>query len=81
MIYVLLALNVVLFLLPILTYRMGLREGMGIAKGIALAPIKNPVQVIAEAKERKASKAKADAFSKGFANLMSYTGDAQREGE
>ena len=79
--YILLALCGVLFLLPLWTYRMGLREGMAITKGVAPAPVKNPVQVFVEAKERKVSKAKADAFSKGFANLMSYDGTRQKEGE
>lgn len=79
--YVLLALCGVLFLLPILAYRMGLREGMAIAKGIAPAPIKNPVQAIVEAKERKVIKAKNDKIAQGIANIMAYDGTQQREGE
>ena len=74
--------GVCFFFIPLWAYRRGLKDGLALAQGKAPEPIKSPVQVYAEHVERKAevqtAKAQTSSFEEGFANIMGYTGDAQK---
>lgn len=73
--------GVCLFIIPMWSYRRGLRDGLAIHQGKPIEPIKSPIQSISEHRENKKEKKEADKISEGLANLLSYDGTAQKEVE
>lgn len=64
----------------LLAYERGITIGMRAVKGIEPPEIKNPVQVITEAKEAKQQKVVDDLFTQGVNNIFNYDGNPQKEG-
>ena len=65
------------FFVPIICYRIGLREGYELAKGKTPEPIKNPVKVVQEVINDNKTKKENSEYLEGLNNLLNYTGDPQ----
>ena len=69
------------FFVPIICYRIGLKEGYEMANGKIPKPIQNPIKTITEGieskKENKQAKEERKTFLEGLNNIMNYDGDSQ----
>lgn len=69
------------FFVPIICYRIGLKEGYEMAKGKTPSPIQSPVKKITEGienrKENKQAKEERKTFLEGLNNIMNYDGEPQ----
>jgi len=69
------------FFVPIICYRLGIKEGYEMANGKMPKPIKNPIKAVSEGienrKENKQAKEERKTFLEGLNNLMAYDGEPQ----
>lgn len=74
-------LGLCLFIVPMWSYRLGIKDGLNLSKGKAPEPIKTPVAMYKQHTEGKQGKEEQSKLSQGIHNLMSYDGSPQEEGE
>jgi hypothetical protein len=69
------------FFVPIICYRIGLKEGYEMANGKMPKTIQNPIKTITESieakKENKQAKEERKTFLEGLNNIMAYDGEPQ----
>lgn len=63
-----------------LIYRQGVKDGIAVSAG-GKPEVLNPVTHIKRYKEDKQEKEHEEQYINAFGNLMSYTGETQKEGE
>lgn len=72
-----------LFIVPVWAYRRGLQDGLALNQGKTPEPIKSPIQVVTEHRDRqqemKETKEANDKLSEGLTNLMAYDGSPQKK--
>jgi hypothetical protein len=76
-----LVLGLVLFLCCIISYTLGLKHGKQLSNNITPKLDINPVKAYKEHKEAKEEKKEIDKVAEGWQNILTYTGDPQKEGE
>ena len=59
-------------------YRRGISDGVRLSEGKAIEPIRSPVAVVQEYKEKKETEAQQDLINEGIANIFEY--DPQKRG-
>lgn len=69
------------FVVPLLAYRRGLKDGLNIQQGKQPEPIKSPVQHIRDRKEQKEAEKEQDMMMEGLQNILSYDGEPQEVGD
>lgn len=62
-------------------YRLGLMDGLRLQRGQQIEPIKTPLQVIDQRKERKETKKQDSLVQQGINNIFAYDGNPQKGGE
>jgi hypothetical protein len=60
-------------------YRRGLKDGLALKDNKPIEPIKTPVEVISEVKTAKVTKEQEARTAQYLENLLSYTGETQKE--
>lgn len=76
-----LVIGLVLFLCSILIYFTGLKHGKALSNGNIPNLNLNPVSAVKKHIETKEEKKQIDLYEEGIKNIMSYTGELQRDGE
>lgn len=64
------------FIVPVWAYRRGLKDGLGINQGKEIEPIRPSISTpFVQARDQH----EMDKMMEGFNNIMTYTGDPQKE--
>lgn len=70
-------LGLCLFIIPMWSYRRGLKDGLAINQGKTPEPIKTPVAAVKNHYTAKKSKEEEDKVTQGLQNILSYDGSPQ----
>ena len=73
--------GLVLFLCTIKAYTLGLKHGKQLGNATIPTMDINPVKAYTEHMQAKEEKKQHDFIEEGINNIMSYTGESQKEGE
>jgi hypothetical protein len=69
------------FISTIKAYSVGIKHGKEIGKGIVPSINLNPAKAYKEHVEAKEEKKATDEYAEAWSNILSYTGDLQKEGD
>lgn len=67
-------LGALFFVVPLWAYMRGVRDGMGMAKGIPPEPLQTPVQAYTEGRAARETKEQDRRMVEGMESIFSYTG-------